>query len=83
MTTLKERLGRIRESFSKQAPDAAKAIMHRSTADLQASGILDLVPKAGSPLQHFELPDDQGQMVRSEDLLAKGPLVVTVYRGVW
>ncbi|MFT6927123.1 MAG: peroxiredoxin [Psychromonas sp.] len=31
----------------------------------------------------FELPDPQGTVISSLDLLAKGPLVVTFYRGSW
>ena len=34
-------------------------------------------------LPAFELPDTEGSIVRSADLLARGPLVVTFYRGLW
>ena len=83
MSTLQERLDRIRANFAKQAPEAARAIMGQATADLQTSGILERIPKAGDPFFPFEMPDDQGQVIRSADLLAQGPLVLTVYRGVW
>ncbi len=83
MSTLKEALDRIREGFAAKAPESAKTIMSRATNDLRASGILDRIPKVGDMLTPFELLDTEGESVRSEDLLAKGPLVVTVYRGVW
>ena len=83
MTTLKERLDRIREGFEAQAPAEALAIMHRATADLSASGIMDRLPQVGSRLPAFELQDTEGEHVRSADLLARGPLVVTFYRGRW
>src|SRR6266513_1026868 len=38
---------------------------------------------AGDPLPGFALPNSYGQEVRSADLLAKGPLVLTFYRGAW
>jgi len=31
----------------------------------------------------FELPDCQAVNVRSEELLARGPLVVSFFRGTW
>ena len=31
----------------------------------------------------FALPNAAGETVRSADLLAKGPLVLTIFRGVW
>ena len=83
MSTLAEKLDRIREDFESQVPAEALAVMHRATDDLRSSGILDRIPKVGDALPAFELPDTDGNLVRSADLLAKGPLVVTFYRGVW
>jgi hypothetical protein len=83
MSTLKERLDRIRESFEKQAPEEALAVMHGATESLRESGIMDRIPKVGDPLPAFALPDTDGTEVRSGDLLAEGPLVVTFYRGEW
>ena len=83
MTTLKERLDRIRESFESQVPEDALSVMHGTTDALRASGIMDRVPKVGDTLPPFELPDTDGNPVNSADLLAKGPLVLTFYRGVW
>ena len=83
MSTLQDRLDRIRESFEGQAPKEALDVMHRATNDLRSSGILDRIPRAQDRLPPFELTDTEGQVVRSEDLLARGPLVVTYYRGAW
>ena len=83
MNTLKERLDRIREGFESQAPERAKIVMHRATEDLRDSGILDRLPAVGSSLPAFELPNTEGQIVRSDDLLSRGPLVATFYRGLW
>ena len=46
-------------------------------------GIADRILKAGETAPAFELVDTTGQSVRSADLLARGPLVVTFYRGFW
>jgi hypothetical protein len=83
MITLKDRLDRIRDGFEGQVPPEVLTVMHRATDDLANSGIMDRIPTAGSPLPAFELPDTEGKVVRSADLLAKGPLVLAFYRGVW
>jgi hypothetical protein len=83
VSTLKERLDRIREGFDEQAPDEVKSVMHAATDALRASGIMDRIPSVGDTLPPFELPDSGGNVVRSADLLAEGPLVLTFYRGLW
>ncbi|MFY9691280.1 MAG: hypothetical protein WA369_14885 [Candidatus Acidiferrales bacterium] len=57
--------------------------MHRATEDLRRSGILDRVIKVGQPAPEFVLQSLHGEKVSSPELLRRGPLVVTFYRGVW
>ena len=83
MQKLGEKLQRIKESFAKQAPAEAKQVMQRATDDLRKSGILERIPSAGDRLLPFELPGTGNQNLRSDDLLSSGPLVISVYRGVW
>jgi peroxiredoxin len=58
-------------------------MMHRATADLVASGQALRAKKAGDKAPDFTLNDPDGKPVSSAELLAKGPLVVSFYRGVW
>ena len=81
--TLAKTLEGIREASAKRIPPDKAAIMHRATEELRASGIMDGVIKTGDRLPAFALPNADGQEVRSADLLAKGPLVLTFYRGSW
>ena len=83
MSTLQERLDRIKAGFVEQAPESALAIMHAATEGIRASGIMDRIPTVGDPLPAFALSDTDGQTVNSTDLLARGPLVITHYRGDW
>lgn len=83
MKTLKERLDHIRTVFRSQAPPEALAVVDRAASDLNESGILSRVLKVGDALPPFALHDTEGGSVRSDELLGAGPLVVTVYRGVW
>ena len=81
--SLAKALEGLREASAKRIPPARAAIMHRATEDLRASGIMDHVIKVGDPLPGFGLPNAYGQEVRSAGLLAKGPLVLTFFRGAW
>ena len=83
MSTLQERLKRIKEGFLKQAPQEAVDAIQRSNEALHTSGLLDGLPAVGSPLPPFDLEDSDGGRVRSDSLLERGPLVVTFYRGGW
>ena len=80
---LAERLARIQEGADQRIPPDKRAIMHRATNELRASGIMDGVIKVGDPLPGFALNNSRGREVRSADLLAKGPVVLTVFRGTW
>jgi hypothetical protein len=46
---LAERLESIRQGVDKRIPPDKRAIMHRATADLRASDIMDRVIKVGGP----------------------------------
>jgi len=82
-TTLASRLDAIRTGADKRIGPERLAIMHRATADLRGSGILDRVTPVGAALPAFALPDTEGATVRLPDLLSDGPLVVTFFRGSW
>jgi peroxiredoxin len=57
--------------------------MHRATAELIAGGQARHALKAGDKAPDFVLNDADGMPVASRDLRAKGPLVLSFYRGVW
>ena len=64
-------------------PAEAREVMERSVADLRASGIMERVAKVGQNAPDFTLPNAQGQDVRLASLLARGPVVLSFYRGRW
>ena len=64
-------------------PPSVIEVMHRATAELKASGAAGRALKVGDQAPAFTLKDPDGNAVSSTALLAKGPLVVSFYRGVW
>ncbi len=82
--SLQDKLDALKTEFeTKMAPPAVVAVMHRVTDELIASGQAERALKAGDRAPEFTLPDPEGKLVASRELLAKGPLVVTFYRGAW
>ena len=72
----------VSENVRKQAPDAARVI-DDGIRQIAASGIVEKAPKVGDTVRPFALPDASGKTVKLTDLLAKGPVVLTWYRGGW
>ena len=83
MSGLQDRLDRIKAGFLDQVPDQVKAVMAGAEGELRSTGIMSRLPGPGSRLESFELVDTDGIAWNSGDLLARGPLVLTVYRGAW
>lgn len=86
--SLQQRLDAFKADFQAgkppyNVPPSVIATMQRATADLIASGAAGRALKAGDKAPVFALRDQLGEPVKSVDLLAKGPLVVSFYRGVW
>jgi hypothetical protein len=80
---LNDTLDRIREAAKTRIPPEARAVMERSTEDLRRSGIMDRVAKVGQPAADFTLPNTAGVPIRLSDLCARGPVVLSFYRGHW
>src|ERR687896_544994 len=81
--SLKEDLQSLRARAEAKRPPDVVAAMHRAVDELRASGAPARVVKSGTSAPHFALPDAEEKIVESVDLLARGPLVVTFYRGRW
>ncbi len=82
--SLQDKLDAFKADFEgNKAPPEVVAIIHKATDDLIATGQADRALKAGARAPEFVLPDAHGNLIRSADLLARGPLVLTFYRGVW
>lgn len=80
---LKDQLDAIRAASKNRIPPERQAIMQRATDDLRGSGILDRIVKVGQPMPAFAGGAHDGRVIRSGDLLARGPLVLSFFRGHW
>ena len=82
MKTLKEQTDAKIEAGRQANPDFMKgvdaAIQNAKEFEQGANAL-----KIGQQAINFELPNQEGKAVALKDLVAKGPVVVTFYRGDW
>ena len=81
--SLKADLKTLQTRLESNRPAEAVAVMHRAVDELRTSGAAGRVLKVGDKAPDFVLPNADEQPIDSRALLAKGPLVVTFYRGRW
>jgi len=81
--SLKAELKALQTRLESGRPADVVATMHRAVEDLRVSGAVERVLKVGDTVPAFVLPNAAEQLTDSRALLAKGPLIVTFYRGRW
>jgi peroxiredoxin len=80
--SMSERLNAFTDAVRRKNPSSA-VVVDRLVARLREHGAGDAAPKPGDKMPSFMLPDENGRLVRLEDLLKQGPAVVTFHRGHW
>ncbi len=81
--TLKEELDARLAQFLQTASADRIAAYQRGVDELAASGFAERAVKEGDMAPDFSLPNVRGEQVRLSQRLAKGPVVLTFYRGGW
>lgn len=81
--TLREILAGRREQIAQYVPAETLAVHIRVIADLKAQGLAAKSLGVGARMPEFSLPDQNGGIVSSAELLRRGRLVVCFFRGRW
>ena len=79
--SLQEVLREFKEGVVSRLALEDVALMDEGT--LIRSGIAGKAKKVGESAPDFTLPNPNGELVSLSDLLSRGPVVVTFYRGTW
>lgn len=72
-----------KETIAKYVPPDVQAVHARVVADLKQQGLAAKAPGLGTRAPAFELPDQNGKLVSSTELLSHGRLVLMFIRGRW
>lgn len=81
--TRRNPLAQIVAAIRAAVPAWFDKVNDRLVQGLIDSGAADGALRAGSRIPEFFLPNAEGVLVSSSQLLADGPLVLSFYRGVW
>ncbi|MBN3811321.1 peroxiredoxin-like family protein [Paraburkholderia sp. Ac-20347] len=81
--SLASQLHAFKSSMTSQVPPDALAAIEKAAQELAKSDVADNALKVGADAPSFELRDAYGNVVRLDDLLKDGPVVLTFYRGQW
>jgi peroxiredoxin len=82
-TTLKDSIDAFMKGVASHAPPEVLAGLGAEVKKLVESGIAGQALRVGAKAPDFTLPDAHGRPLTLSGLLAKGPAVVTFYRGGW
>jgi peroxiredoxin len=83
MRPLREIFAERKDLIAKYVPADVQAVHARAVAGLKAQGIAACALKVGDESPSFELPDHNGKLVSSHQLLAERRLVLSFIRGRW
>jgi hypothetical protein len=76
-------LERFRNMRNSVVPENMTSLMDQATEELIESRLADQVVRVGSMAPGFSLPNISGERVTLDQVLSRGPAVVSFYRGVW
>ena len=80
---LQDQLDELTAQLRALVPAERLATVDRAAEELVRSELAERALKPGDQAPGFELPDGDGMLWRSEDLLRGGPLAIVFYRGRW
>jgi hypothetical protein len=80
---LTEQLNDLKQQLGQEVPREILGEIGQFVQGLVQSGIEKTSCQTGERAPDFTLPDVSGKMVSSEGVLAKGPMVLSFYRGIW
>jgi len=82
-TSLKDSIAAFTANMAKKAPAEVIATLGAEIRKLAESGIAAGALQVGAKAPGFALPDARGKLVTLSGVLARGPAIVTFYRGGW
>lgn len=81
--SLREIFAERKELIAKYVPTETQAIHAQTVAGLRARNVAAHALQVGANAPTFELHDQEGEIISSADLLARGRLIICFIRGRW
>jgi len=81
--TLREELEERKALAAQYVPADVQQVSRQTVEQLAASGMAGRILAVGAAAPSFQLPDQDGKVVSSQELLSRGRLVICFIRGRW
>lgn len=83
MTRLEEKLARVSEGSSQQLSEETLQTMQAHTRELEEARRVEDAVGEGDRAPDFELTATTGTTIRFSEEVARGPVILSFYRGRW
>ena len=80
---LNQRIRDTIQKFREQLPPDLTALIEQGAGEISALDIIERALKPGDKAPAFSLKNQNGEQKKLSDYLARGPVVLTFYRGAW
>jgi peroxiredoxin len=81
--TLREELEERKTLAAQYVPEDVQQVNRQTVEQLAACGMTNRILAVGAAAPSFQLPDQDGKVVSSQELLSRGRLVICFFRGRW
>ncbi|PIF47396.1 peroxiredoxin [Chryseobacterium sp. 52] len=83
MNILAKRIEELNNELSLNLPKEVLEAFRKSVEDLKTKNSAENSIKVGDNMPEFSLPNSNGEMVSSREILKKGKMILAFYRGNW
>lgn len=80
---LNQKIPETIQAFRASLPPELVVLIEQGAGEISALDIVERALRSGDRVPEFQLKDHAGEARQLSGYLAKGPLVLTFYRGVW
>ena len=83
MNTLAQQIDELNQNLAQQVPTEILTSFSQSIADIKKLQLEDNCIQLGEIFPNFKLQNTTNQVVELNDLLQKGPVIISFFRGSW
>lgn len=83
MNTLAQQIDELNKNLTQQVPPEVLTSFGQSIEDVKKLQLEDHCIKVGDTFPNFQLKNTTNQVIELNDLLQKGPVIISFFRGSW
>jgi hypothetical protein len=81
--SLTSQIEELKQQMGREIPKETLETIAKALEKVGQTGIMGRTCQAGDKAPSFELPDVTGSIIASDEILSRGHMVLSFYRGIW